>query len=183
MNQKKSNIILGSVLISIAALLKVVTFPHSINPIIAISLFSGVVVKDKRWALAMPLFAMLASDLMLEITGVAQGFYGMSQLGNYASLLLVTCLGFGMKKINWLNVVGFSLLTSLLFYVLSNTNVFLFDTMLTYTKDLNGWFNCMVAGIPFIKNSLLNDLCFNVILFGGYAFVMTKYKSLAAVRS
>jgi hypothetical protein len=175
MNRLSQNIVTGAFLIIFSAVLKVITFPHSINPIIAISLFSGVVIKDKKMAFVLPLFAMFASDLLLEATGIADGFYGTGQIGNYLSLLFVTFIGFGMKRISSLNVVAFSLISSISFYLLSNTNVFLFDSFpSTYSKDFNGWINCLVAGIPFIKNSLVNDLCFSAILFGGYSFIVNR---------
>ena len=112
MTQNKNNILIGMVLVTLAAIMKVVTFPHSINPIIAISLFSGAIIKDKKIAFAMPLLAMFMSDLMLEIFNVAPGFYGMGQIGNYFSLLFVTVLGLTMKKINPINVIGYSVASS-----------------------------------------------------------------------
>ena len=70
MTQNKNNILIGMVLVTLAAIMKVVTFPYSINPIIAISLFSGAIIKDKKFAFAMPLLAMFMSDLMLEIFNI-----------------------------------------------------------------------------------------------------------------
>jgi hypothetical protein len=163
----KSNIFIGAALIIFAAVLKAVTFPASFNPIIAISLFSGVVISDKKLAFLMPLLAMFVSDIILEVFNIAPGFYGMGQIGNYISLMLVTVLGFGIKKVNAVNVVGFSLASSLLFFLLSNTNVFFFDTI-AYEKSISGYMTCLAAGIPFIKNGLITDLFFSAVLFGSY---------------
>jgi hypothetical protein len=52
MNQNKTTFIIGLSLIVLAATMKVATFPHSINPIIAISLFSGVLIKDKKYVVS-----------------------------------------------------------------------------------------------------------------------------------
>ena len=175
MNQNKTNIAIGSILVVLAAILKVTTFPHSINPIIAISLFSGVVISDKKLAFALPLLAMFVSDIMLEVLNIAPGFYGMGQIGNYASLLLVTVLGFSMKKINLIKVAGYSIASSILFFVLSNTNCFLFDNLNSYGTGLQGWANCLAAGIPFVKNSLFTDLSFSMILFGSYLFAAKTF--------
>lgn len=174
MTPAKNNLLIGTILVAFAAILKVTTFPHSINPIIAISLFSGAILKDKKSAFAMPLLAMFVSDIMLELFNIAPGFYGIGQVGNYASLLLVTALGFGMKKINPINVVGYSIASSLLFFVLSNTNCFLFDNLNSYGTGILGWANCLVAGIPFVKNGLAIDLCFSSILFGSYSLLLKK---------
>ena len=169
------------VLVILAAIMKVVTFPHSINPIIAISLFSGAIIKDKKFAFAMPLLAMFMSDIMLEIFNVAPGFYGMGQIGNYFSLLFVTLLGLTMKKINPINVIGYSVASSVVFFILSNTNCFLFDNMNTYGNGIQGWANCLAAGIPFVKNGLAIDLCFSSLLFGSYALVFGKNTAKTAI--
>ncbi len=176
MNQNKLNIITATVLILSAAILKVSTFPHSINPIIAISLFSGAIIKDKKFAFAMPLIAMFASDIMLEAFSIAPGFYGMGQIGNYISLLFITVLGFTMKKTNIFQVAGYSVLSSLVFFILSNTNCFFFDFDNTYGHGIIGWVNCLAAGIPFVKNSIISDLSFSTVIFSVYAFAL-KYAS------
>lgn len=168
MKQNKLNLLIAAFLVIFAAVLKVVTYPHTFNPIIAIALFSGVVITDKKLSFAMPLMAMFASDLILEIFNIAPGFYGFEQIGNYASLLFITLLGFSMKKINPISVVGYSLASSLLFYFLSNSNTFFFDTFNTYENSVGGFVKCMVAGLPFIK--FMPDLLFSVLLFGSYAY-------------
>ncbi len=180
MNSNKKYIIIGTALVLFAAILKVATFPFSINPIIAISLFSGVVIKDKKLAFLMPLMAMFVSDLMLEVFNIAPGFYGYGQIGNYASLLLVTVLGFSMKQIAPLKVAGYSVASTILFFILSNTNCFFFDTFNTYGTGFQGWATCLAAGIPFVKNGLAVDLGFSVLLFGTYTLANKFYFEKAA---
>lgn len=170
MKQNKLNYLIAGLIILLAAVLKVATYPHTFSPIIAIALFSGVVITDKKLSFFMPLMAMFVSDLILEIFKIAPGFYGMGQIGNYAALLFITFLGFSMKKISIINVVGYSLLSSLLFFFLSNTNTFIFDSFNYYEKSFKGYFQCMSAGIPFIK--FIPDLIFSVILFGSYSLVI-----------
>jgi hypothetical protein len=169
MKQNKLNLLIAAILIIFAVVLKVATYPHTYSPMIAIALFSGVVITDRKLSFAMPLFAMFASDIILEVFTTTPGFYGLEQAGNYAALLFITFLGFGMKKINVITVPGFSLAASLLFYFLSNTNSFLFDTFNAYENSFAGYINCMTAGIPFIK--YIQDLVFSVILFGSYVVI------------
>lgn len=167
MKQNKINVLIAVVAIAFAALLKAATYPHAFSPMIAIALFSGAVITDKKLSFAMPLLAMLASDLILELFTSTPGFYGIEQIGNYAALLFITTLGFVMKKINVITVPVFSLASSLLFYFLSNSNTFLFDTFNTFDNSVAGYIKCMADGIPFIK--FIPDLVFSVLLFGGYA--------------
>lgn len=173
--KQKNQVFIAIALILFAAVLKAVTYPHSFNPIIAIALFSGVVVTDKKLAFALPLLAMFASDLILEIANIAPGFYGWSQIGNYAALLFVTVLGFFMRKINALNVIAFSIASTLLFFLLSNSNTFFFDTFHTYEHSFNGWIDCLVAGVPFLNNKMPIDLLFSGILFGSYVLIFKPY--------
>ncbi len=174
MKQNKINLLIAAVVIIFAALLKAATYPHAFSPMIAIALFSGAVITDKKLSFAMPLLAMLASDLILEFFTSAQGFYGMEQIGNYVALLVITALGFAMKKIKAIAVVGFSLASSLLFYFLSNSNTFLFDTFNSFDNSFAGYIKCMRDGIPFIK--FIPDLVFSIILFGSYS-LFSKYAS------
>lgn len=171
MSQFKTNIIIAGLLVFFAATLKVITFPWSFNPIIAIAFFSGAVIKDRKFSFAMPLLAMFFSDLMMEVLNIAPGFYGMGQVGNYISLMLVTVLGFGLKKPSVFNIGLFSVMSSLLFFMLSNTNCFLFDNAGFYGTGLQGWLNCLTAGIPFVRNGLFTDLFFTSVLFGTYHLV------------
>jgi hypothetical protein len=176
MSQLKTNIIIAALLVFFAATLKVVTFPLSFNPIIAIAFFSGAVIKDRKFSFAMPLLAMFVSDVMMEVLNIAPGFYGLGQIGNYLSLLMVTILGFAMKKPSALSIGSFSVMSSLLFFVLSNTNCFLFDNSGFYGSGMQGWLNCLAAGVPFVKNGLFTDLFFSTVLFTSY-YLVTVAKS------
>ncbi len=181
MKQRNLNYIISGVLILFAAILKVATFPNSFNPIIAISLFSGVIIKDKKFAFAIPLLAMFTSDIMLEVFNITSGFYGMSQVGNYASLLFITVLGFTMKKSSIVHIGGYTILSSIIFFFLSNTNCFFFDNANYYGSGISGWTNCLIAGIPFVKNGMITDLFFSAVLFGSYIlFVKSNQKRIIA---
>ncbi|MFM7710439.1 MAG: DUF6580 family putative transport protein [Ferruginibacter sp.] len=177
----RKDVVIAAFLILVAASMKAITYPHSISPIIAISLFSGAMISDKRLTFLLPLLAMLISDIILEVFQIAPGFYGLGQIGNYISLLFVTLLGFMVRKINVLTVTGFSVLSSLLFYLLSNTNCFLFDTTGFYGTGLNGYLYCMELGLPFIRNGLAIDLVFAWLLFGSYVLVFKQSTTARSV--
>ncbi len=174
MKQNRINLLLAALLIFAAAIAKVLTHPHSLDPIIGMALFGGAVIKDRRFAFALPLLAMFLSDIILELSKIDAGFYGWSQLLNYGVLILITLVGSQMKKINVLNVVGFSLASSVLFFVLSNLGFFLIDNPRynLYPNNLSGFIDCYVKAIPFFKWYI--DLAFSVILFGSY-YLMTSY--------
>ena len=172
-NNLKKNIGIAAVLIVVAAVLKVTTFPNSINPIIAIALFSGAIFKDKKLAFIMPLLAMLFSDVLMEVTNVGAGFYGIGQIGNYVCLLAVTFLGFAMKKINVASVAGFSIGSTLLFFFLSNSNVYLFSASF-YAPGFAGYMQCLAAGVPFMLKRIPVDLAFSAMFFATYVVMFVK---------
>ncbi len=182
MSLNKRNLIIAAVLILVAAVLKVATYQQgSINPIIAIALFCGAIFTDKKLAFMMPLLAMLGSDILLEVSNIAPGFYGIGQVGNYICLLGVTLLGFAMKKITVLSVAGFSIMSTLLFFFLSNTNVFIFSQGF-YEASLNGYMRCLAAGVPFMLRRLPIDLIFSAIFFGSYVYFFVKDQQKAVAQ-
>jgi hypothetical protein len=85
-----------------------------------------------------------------------------------------------MKKISPLRVAGYSVASTLLFFFLSNTNCFFFDTFNSYGAGFQGWATCLAAGIPFVKNGLAVDLGFSALLFGTYTLVNKFYFEKAA---
>ena len=171
MRQSTSMILIAIGMILAAALSRIAFYPLNFSPVIAMALFGGAVIKDKKLAFALPLLAMFLSDFLFQVTGIATGFWGWGQLVGYGILAGITVLGFNLKKINILNVTAFSIASSLIFFFLSNSSVWLFDTTSTYTQNFGGWLNCLEAGIPFLKNGLVTDLVYSAVFFGGYVLL------------
>jgi hypothetical protein len=121
----------------------------------------------------MPLLAMLLADILFEVSGIAQGFWGWGQVVGYGILALITVFGFGLKKINPLTVAGFSIASSLIFFFLSNASVWVFDTT-TYERSFAGFTQCIVAGVPFLQKALLVDLVYSAVFFFGFV-ALQKY--------
>lgn len=148
----------------------------------AISLFSGAMFKNKPYALALPLLALLASDIYVEITK-GYGFYGVSQYFVYGSMVLIVLLGGLMKRINVINVLGLSVAGSLVFFLLTNFGTWFAGFYPTatvpamYPMNLAGLMTCMEMGIPFYKNTLISDVLFSGVLFGAYALFQSLSKS------
>ncbi|MGF2414206.1 MAG: DUF6580 family putative transport protein, partial [Ferruginibacter sp.] len=105
-----------------------------------------------------------------EVFNIAPGFWGWGQLVGYGIFALITFFAFTLKKVNVLNVIGYSIASSVIFFVLSNLSFFLIDNPIyhTYTQNFNGFVNCYVFALPFFKNSLIADLVYSGVLFGSY---------------
>ena len=173
MKQDKLNIILATILIMAAAISRVLMYPHNFSPVIGMAIFAGGVIKDKRFAFVLPIFAMLLADVMFEASGIAKGFWGWGQLTGYCILAAITIIAFNLKKINIVNVLGFSLMSSIIFFLLSNLAFFLIDNNIyhTYPNTFSGFIQCYVMALPFLKTSIFADISYSIILFGLYYFV------------
>ncbi|RYY50440.1 MAG: hypothetical protein EOO06_03815 [Chitinophagaceae bacterium] len=173
MKQNRTMILIAALIVVLAALSRVAFYAQDFyfSPVIAMALFSGAVIKDKKIAFIMPIVSMLLADILFEISGIAKGFWGWGQLTGYGILALITVFGFYLRKINVLNVVGFSVASSLLFFFLSNSSYFLLENNIyhTYASNFRGYMDCLAAGIPFLKTGLVADLVYSAIFFGGYA--------------
>ncbi len=167
-------------MILLAALSRVLPHPPNFAPITAMAIFAGAYLTDKRLACAVPLAAMLISDIVLEIT-TGWGFYdGMWTV--YSTLALITTLGFALRgrvlrgQLRPLDVAATTLTGSLLFFVLTNAAVWAFGSMYPHTGT--GLVACYTAALPFFGNSLLGDLCYAALLFGGFALAERRFSAL-----
>ena len=182
MKSSKSLIWTMVVLIIVAALYRIIpNRPWGFAPQIAIALFGGAVIKDKKWAFALPIFSMFLSDLLYQVlynAGMTTivGFYD-GQILNYCLFAIMVFIGFTIKKINVVNVLGASLLAPTVFFLLSNFITWSgvagglrgLDRPLTFEGLLLAYGD----GLPFYKGGLLATLIFSTLLFGGY-YLITK---------
>lgn len=162
MNKK---IIIPVLLIILGIIARFLPHPANFAPIGAIALF-GALYLPKKYALILPLIAMFISDIFI-------GFYSPAiMLAVYGSFLVAGILGLIIrKKKNLFSVLFVTLLSSVLFYLITNTAVWAFGTM--YTHNFAGLIQSYTMAIPFFKNSLLGDLFYVGILIGGYEMVMS----------
>ena len=171
--QSTSTLIIAAILIILAALSRVIMYPHNFSPIIGMAIFAGAVIKDRRLAFALPLLAMFLSDVLFEVFNIAPGFWGWGQLVGYGILALITVIAFSMKKISVLKVAGYSIGSSLLFFFLSNSAFFIFDNPIyhLYPQNFGGYIGSLVGGLPFLKTGVVADLVYSGVLFGAYYLI------------
>jgi len=173
--QSTSTLIIAGLLIITAALSRVFLYPDNFSPIIGMAIFAGAVIKDRRLAFLLPIIAMFLSDVIFEVSGIADGFWGWGQLVGYGILALITVIAFSMKKINVFSVAGYSIGSSLLFFFLSNSAFFVFDNPVyhLYPENFSGYIASLVGGLPFLKTGIIADLVYSTVLFGTYYLVKT----------
>ncbi len=181
--QNKFSILIAVLLIVVAALSRVIMYPHNFSPMVGMAVFAGATFIDKRYAFALPIFAMLLSDVLFEVFNVADGFWGWGQLAGYAIFALITIFSFTLKKITPLKIIGYSVASSVIFFLLSNLSFFLIDNpvYLTYTQNFDGFVNCYVQALPFFRTSVIADVVYSGVLFGAfYLLQQTTFKKAVA---
>lgn len=155
-----SAVIAVGLLVLAAAFLRLIPHPPNFAPIVAMALFAGAYVPDKRWAMLLPLIAMVLSDAVL-------GFHS-DMWVVYASLVAVAALGLLLKgRVRVTTVAAGTVGGSVIFFVLTNLAVWAGSGMYPVTAE--GLAACFIAAIPFFQNSLAGDLFYAAVLFGGYA--------------
>ncbi|MFM6926312.1 MAG: DUF6580 family putative transport protein [Ferruginibacter sp.] len=174
--QNRTTLITAVLLVVIAAVSRVILYPHNFSPIIGMAVFAGAAIKDRKLAFALPLLSMFLADVLFEVLTIAPGFWGWGQLVGYGILALITVIAFSMKKISVFTVAGYSIGSSLLFFFLSNSAFFVFDNPIyhTYTQDFNGYIATLAGGLPFLKNGIVADLVYSTVLFGTF-FLVQRY--------
>ena len=157
-NHSRVLAILSAILM--AALLRLVPHPPNFSPIGAMALFSGAYLGRKALAFAAPLGALLLSDCVL-------GFYH-GQVTVYFSVALIVMIGIAaLNRVSPLRVGAAALAGSISFFVITNFGMWLFSGI--YPRTLAGLEACYVAAIPFFQNTLVGDLFYAALLFGGFA--------------
>ncbi|MDI6591921.1 MAG: hypothetical protein QME61_03240 [Patescibacteria group bacterium] len=156
-------------LIFIGVSLRLLPHPPNFAPIAALALFGGVYL-NKKYALIIPLLAMLASDYLI-------GFYNFKLMASvYGSFLLIGLIGLWLRKHkNFGTVIGSSLAASTLFFIITNFAVWAFTVW--YPKTLSGLIWCYTLAIPFFKNTILGDLLYVSVFFGAYELISVLLKS------
>lgn len=159
--------------------------PFGFAPQMAMALFAGSMIKDKRWAFILPLLSMLLSDALYQVLFInglteIEGFYT-GQWVNYLLIGGLTVFGFLLKKISVLRVTMFSLAGSILFFLASNFMVWFGGGGLGRPKTFDGLMMCYYDGLAFFRdyglvhgfygNLFIGDLFFCGILFGTYYLI------------
>lgn len=198
MNQKHKSLLLAAGLIMLAAgsrILNAEMHWYHLAPVAALGLFSGAVIKDKRYAFLFTLLAQLLSDTYFQLFSPFPGFYGIEQFFVYGGMMAVTFLGTRMGQPKALRVAGFSIAGSLLFFLISNFGVWVsiqFGTDLYgYGKGLSGLGTTYLMALPFYTqqgtelfvNSFIGDLVCSSLLFAVYLLAQQKNLKVAAQKA
>ena len=146
-------------------------------PIAALALFAGYFFRSHLVAMLAPLTAMTASDTVLG------GYEWQMMLVVYGMLTLPVAFRTVLRKHLRIErghvsrnlsavggLLGCSLASSVLFFLATNFAWWPWTEM--YEHSFAGLMHCYAQGLPFFRYTLMGDLFFAVVLFGGYALAV-----------
>jgi len=164
MKYPKNSVIIISALIIVAALSRLIPHPPNFTPVGGIALFGAAYFTKKYWAFIIPFIGLWASDLILNNIVYAQYFDGFVLFSNsfywtvaaFAAILLILSNTKLLKEIKPMNLLGSSIIASVIFFLVSNFGSWM--SGIIYPKTVAGLIACYTAGIPFFWNTLAGDL-------------------------
>jgi hypothetical protein len=187
MKQNKSILLSFFLLVLVAAIYRIIPGrPYGFAPQWSMAVFAGAVIKDRKWAFAVPVLSMMLSDILFQLLyslhlTELQGFYE-GQWQNYLLFGLMSVCGWLVTRMQVGKILMASLIAPTAYFLLSN---FLVWSGWSGTRGLgrprtwNGLLLCYNDAVPFYKTSILASVVFSALLFGSYYLISRKNKSLA----
>ena len=136
---------------------RLIPHPPNFTPVLATALFCGSLYARPSHALLIPLFGMMAGDLVLGLHDQIWAVY----------LAVALCVGLGrwmLTPLGALATVAAGVSGSVLFFLLTNFAVWLQGDL--YPLTAAGLLTCYVAAIPFFHHTLIATLLFGLALLG-----------------
>ncbi|RPG64541.1 MAG: hypothetical protein CBE50_001965 [Flammeovirgaceae bacterium TMED290] len=181
-NKNNFYFVLG--LILIASFARIIPHYPNFTPLCAIALFGGKYFNNKYLAYLLPLLALWLSDILINNFILGNYFDGFILFYSgfywqYGSFILITLIGRKtLKNFSFLKLLGTSVFSSLLFFIISNFGVWISSSL--YSKDIFGLFACYVAAIPFFIGTLSGAIFYSFFLFGSYEFLSRKLSKITS---
>ena len=169
MKLSKQTIIFFFILAGVSTLVKVLCAPQinlsGFTAVIAVSLFAGLTIQDKKLAFLFPLLTLFITDVLLQVLHAVNlfpysGFYSW-QIVNYVLFVLLTLIGIVFRNFKTAGIVAAAFIGPTVFFLLSNFVVWKFQAdIMGYNKDISGLWQSYSFGLPFYRNSLISTFIF-----------------------
>ena len=148
---------LAAVILTVS-MFRILPHPPNFTPVLAMALFAGAQIPDRRVAILVPLLAMFGADLVLGLHATLPFVY--------LSIILCTLLGGYLHQQRSISrLVGMALLSSVVFFIISNFGAWLCLPEF-YPRTWDGLIAAYIAAIPFYHNTLISTVVFAGIFFG-----------------
>ena len=147
-------------------------------PHLAMAVFGGSVIKDRKLAFLFPILSLFLSDLVyhvLYLQGITpiEGFYS-GQLTNYVLIAMLALIGFRIRENKPVQILSGAIAAPVVYFLTSNFMVWIGGGGLERPKTFNGLLMTYADGLPFFSSSLYGTLFFSAMLFGGF-YLLKNY--------
>ena len=158
---------LAIALVVIGVLSRGIVHLPNFTPVIAIALFSGMYLSKKQ-SLTVPVILFVISDLFVGLHSLV--------LFTWGGVVLIALLGrYFRNRASVKNIVCASLMSAVIFFVVSNFGVWL--VVNAYPKTIFGLMECYAMGIPYFKNTLISTGLYTLVIFGGYNYLVLRLRN------
>ena len=158
-------------IIVLAAIFRFLPTPPNFAPVAAMAMFGGAYFADKRLALLIPIAIMLISDIFLGFHSTLMAVY----------LSFAAMVGIGIlvsRNKNFFSITAGAITGSILFFITTNFAVWALGSGMFYPLTLEGLMMSYTAAIPFFHNTLIGDLVFTGVFFGGFELAQRYFPAL-----
>ncbi|MBI5416125.1 MAG: hypothetical protein HZA29_04850 [Candidatus Omnitrophica bacterium] len=158
---------LAILLLAFGVVSRLVVHLPNFTPVIALALFGGVYLK-KNQAIVLPVLMMMVADVFLGLHDTI--------LFTWGAVAVVAVLGlWARKNKSVVTIAGSSLLSAVLFFLITNFGVWLVSGMYAHTPA--GLWECFVLAVPFFGNTLSSTVIYTAVLFGAYEWAARQVQN------
>jgi hypothetical protein len=142
-------------------------YPWNFSPVMAVTMFLGAVLPDRRWSFALPLLMLLVRDFGIwALSGRFDWAFSPSTPVIYACFAAAAAAGLFLRpRRSMLTAFPMAILAETVFFLVTNFAVWCGNEGLNYPATMTGLGLCYMAGIPFFGRSLLSTSLFSLVLF------------------
>ncbi|MCC8426056.1 DUF6580 family putative transport protein [Mucilaginibacter sp. UR6-11] len=177
------NIILALVIIA-AAGVRLLTLKYPVlsnfTPVGAIAIFGGVYFQEKWKAYLTVLLTFVVSDVIINHAYTSHwSLWSSDTFWNCVCFSITVFVGSLIKKLNLVNGIVVLLAPVTIHWLIMDLP-WINGAASLYPYSPLGYWEALVAAIPFEKNMFLGDVVFGIILFGGFELAKSKFTILRA---
>jgi len=142
-------------------------YPWNFSPLLALSVFSGAAMSDRRLSFGLPLAVMAVSDFGIwALTGDREFAFPPSQPLIYACFAATVAMGLVLRgRPHLMYALPTGYLAEAMFFLVTNFAVWWFGEGRAYPLTAAGLATCYAMAIPFLGRSLLSTTVYTVALF------------------
>lgn len=156
------------------------------TPIGAMAIFGGAYLHTRWKRYLFPLLTLFISDVILMKIMYPGSTHGLLYSGwywIYGAFASMVWTGEYIKKVSFRSVFMAAVAAALIHWIITDFGVWInggvdITTGQPFTHDLQGFIQCYVLAIPFMKNMLIGNILYSGILFGGFNYLQNRYPVL-----